>query len=135
MVLSKEPKSVDIRRFLGRVIGTSGRAAKYIISGKGRQFDCPGFRERSAGRKIQPHYASTEDHGAAAIIERFFRSLKDERLRRILVPLSRGALQRKISLYLTWYQDFRPHQCLAGKRPSEVYEGLRPANMKARFEP
>ena len=42
-VFKKEPKSVDVRTFLGRVVKRYG-APKYIISEKGRQFDCDGTR-------------------------------------------------------------------------------------------
>ncbi len=42
-LFKKEPKSVDIRTFLGRVIKRQG-TPKYVISDKGRQFDCDGYK-------------------------------------------------------------------------------------------
>ena len=69
------------------------------------------------------------------MVERFFRSLKEEWLRRGVVPLRRHAMQHQISLHLAWFLEFRPHQGLDGQTPSEVYDGLRPANRKVRWEP
>jgi transposase InsO family protein len=43
-VFSKEPKSIDIRRFLGRVAAKVGATPRYIIADKGRQFDCRDYR-------------------------------------------------------------------------------------------
>jgi len=69
------------------------------------------------------------------VIERFFRSMKEEWLRRGVVPLRRESMRRHISLYLMWFSEFRPHQGLCGQTPKEVYDGLRPGNKKARWEP
>ena len=138
-VFSKEPSSIDIRRCLGRAIGRASKgrkaAPKYIVSDKGRQFDCQAFRAWCSGRGIQPRYAATGQRGATAVVERFIRSMKEEWLRRGGVPLGRDAMQRHVSLYLAWFLEFRPHQGLDGQTPKEVYEGLGPANRKVRWEP
>ena len=86
-VFKKAPKSVDVRTFLGRVVKRYGRP-KYIISDKGRQFDCDGYRAWCDRKGIDPRYAAAESIRATAVIERFFLSLKTEWLRRILVPLN-----------------------------------------------
>ena len=124
-VFSKEPKSVDIRTFLGRLVRRHG-APKYIISDKGRQFDCASYKAWCNRKGIQPRYASTGSLRATAIIERFFLSLKDEWLRRIVVPLSRETMRRELALYSSWFAEHRPHQGLDGSTPNEVYDG-RPA--------
>jgi len=97
-VFPKEPKSVDVRTFLGRLVKRHG-APKYIISDKGPQFDCAGFRAWWRSKGIDPSYASTGSLRATAIVERFFLSLKSEWLRRILVPLRRDAMRRELSCY------------------------------------
>jgi hypothetical protein len=58
------------------------------------------------------------------VIERFFLSLKDEWLRRILIPLDRDAMQRDLSCYFDWFARQRPHQGLDGRTPQEVYDGV-----------
>lgn len=120
-VFKKEPKSVDIRAFLGRVVKRHG-APKYIVSDKGRQFDCDGYKAWCRRNGSAPRYAAAESIRATAVIERFFLSLKDEWLRRILVPLDRDELRRELSCYLWWFEHSRPHQGLDGRTPREVYD-------------
>ena len=51
------------------------------------------------------------------------RSLKDEWLRRIQIPLRRDAMQRELECYKRWFEEHRPHQSLGGKTPREFYDG------------
>jgi hypothetical protein len=37
--------------------------------------------------------------------------------------------------YIDWFNQHRPHQGLYGATPLEIYEGVTPANIKARYEP
>ncbi len=106
-------------------------APKYLVSDKGGQFDNADYKAWCDRRGMEPRYASTGSLRATAIIERFFLSLKDEWLRRIFVPLWREDMRREIILYLTWFAEFRPHQGLDGRTPSEVYDG-QPVVEKAR---
>ncbi len=133
-VFKKGPKSVDICTFLGRVVKRYG-TPKYIISDKGRQFECDAYNAWCDRKGIAPRYAAAESIRATAVIERFFLSLKDEWLRRILIPLDRDAMRREVSLYLDWFARHRPHQGLDGRMPREVYEGMpvvARANLKAK---
>jgi putative transposase len=134
-LFSKQPSSIDIRRFLGRAISHAGKAPKYLISDKGGQFTAPGFTVWCRRKRIEPRYAAAGQRGATAVIERFWRSLKEEWLRRGVVPLRRESMRRHVSSYLGWYFEFRPHQGLGGRTPKEVYERRRPANKRARWEP
>ncbi len=134
-VFAKEPTSVDIRSFLARAMSQAAARPKYIVSDKGGQFYCPGFKAWCRRKGIQARYAAAEKRGATAVIERFFRSLKDEWLRRIAVPLRRDAMRRELSCYVAWFHELRPHQGLSGRTPVEVYDGLEPANTAARMEP
>ena len=67
--------------------------------------------------------------------ERVVLSLKEECLRRIVVPMSLPDLQIEIGLYVDWYNVHRPHQGLAGRTPAEVCANTPPANEAPRFEP
>ena len=120
-VFPKEPKSIDIRRFLGRVAAKVGARPRYIVADKGPQFDCMDFRAWCRRREISPRYASTGSLRATAVVERFIRSLKDEWLRRIHVPLRRDAMRRDLDCYQRWFERYRPHQGLGGRTPHEIY--------------
>ena len=122
-IFSKQPKSIDVRRFLGQLASRVGGTPRYIVTDKGAQFDCRGFKDWCKRRGILPRYGSTASLHATAIVERFFRSMKNEWLRRIQVPLRREAMRREIATYLQWYEEYRPHQGLDGRTPREAYEG------------
>ena len=134
-VFSKQPSSLETRQFLGRAIGRARAAPRYLLLDKGGQFDCEGFRKWCGRNGIRMRYAAAGRRGATAVIERFFRSLKDEWLRRIAVPLRRDALRRELTSYLAWFHEFRPHQGLGGRTPVEMHDKLRPANENSRIEP
>ena len=129
-VFSKEPTSVEVRAFLGRVVKGCGKP-RFLVSDKGRQFDCSGFRAWCDRKGIEPRYASTGSLRATAVVERFFLSLKEEWLRRILVPLDRDAMQRELACYSEWFERWRVHQGLGGETPRDVFEG-RPTVEKTR---
>lgn len=135
-VWTKEPTSRDVRTFLGHV-GVRARAApKYILSDKGRQFWCRGFKAWCDRKGIQPRYASTgKQTRATAIVERFIRSIKEEWLRSTSVPFPRDDMRRHVGLFLSWFHQHRPHQGLGGRTPNEVYNGKKPANTNPRFKP
>ncbi|MCX5653261.1 MAG: hypothetical protein NTY65_01210 [Planctomycetota bacterium] len=56
-------------------------------------------------------------------------------MRRLLIPLRQGAFLQELSLYVGWYNEYRPHTALRDATPNERYFGLRPANRAPRFEP
>lgn len=122
-VFKKEPKSVDVRTLLGRLVRRYG-APKDLVSDKGRQFDCQAYKDWCRRKGVDPRYAAAESIRATAVIERFFLSLKDEWLRRIFIPLDRDAMQRELSCYFDWFARQRPHQGLDGRTPQEVYDGV-----------
>jgi transposase InsO family protein len=134
-VFRKEPNSAQVKAILSRTMRKVKATPKYLICDKGGQLWCPGFKEWCKGKGIDPRYSSTGSIRANAIIERFFRSCKEEWLRRIAVSLRHDGVRRQIELYLSWYAEYRPHQGLGGQTPNEVYYNRAPANEEPRFEP
>ena len=65
-VFKKGPKSVDICTFLGRVVKRYG-TPKYIISDKGRQFECDAYKAWCDRKGIAPRYAAAESIRATAV--------------------------------------------------------------------
>jgi transposase InsO family protein len=134
-LFKKPPTSVEVRTFLGRSMSKVGASPKYIVCDKGGQFWNPGFKRWCKRRSIDPRYGAVGQYGSIAIVERFIRSLKEEGLRRILIPLRLEGMRRELSCYVSWFNTHRLHQSLGGRTPSEVYEGRTPANEMSRFEP
>ncbi len=105
-----------------REIPAQGLDPNYLISDKGRQFDCTGYKAWCQRKGIQPRYASTGSLRATAVIERFLLLLKDEWLRRIVVPLRQETMRRELAVYAFWFTEHRTHQGLGGRTPNETYE-------------
>ncbi len=132
-IFDQSPSSDQIQRFLDRAIQASRCTPKYVITDKGKQFWCRGFKRWCKRQGIRPRYGRIGEPASIAIVERFIRSMKQECTRCVLVPLSIQAMRREVRLYTTWYNTLRPHMALVGKTPREVYEGR--TQKRRRIEP
>jgi transposase InsO family protein len=133
-VFKQEPTADEIRAFLERAVVAAGRAPKYIVSDQGAQFQGE-YRDWCKQNGVRPRFGAVGQHGSIALIERFIRSLKEEFLRRILVPFSLARMHAVLSAYQLWYNEHRPHEALGGRTPAEVRDALVPARDKPRLEP
>ena len=75
-VFAQEPSSIQVRSFLGRVIRTAGRAPKHLLSDKGGQFWCDGFKAWCRRRDIRPRFGAVGKHGSIAVVERLILTMK-----------------------------------------------------------
>ena len=132
-VFSQLPTSDQIQSFLDRAIQTNGQVPQYVVTDKGVQFWCRGFKRWCRRRSIRPRYGAVGEPASIAIVERFIRSMKYECLRCLLVPSSLSAMRRELGLYASWYNTQRPHMAFGGRTPREVYEGR--TVRRRRFEP
>jgi hypothetical protein len=96
-----------------------------------RHFDAARF----APVRHKPRFGALGQHGSIAVIERFNRTLKDEFIRRIIVPLRISDFNEELIRYVIWYNEYRPHQTLHGRTPNEVYESRFSAREGPRLEP
>jgi len=132
-VFPEPPSSNQVQDFLDRGIRATRSTPKYVVTDRGRQFWCRGFKRWCKRRGIRPRYGRIGEPASIAIVERFIRSMKQEATRCLLVPLSLAAMRREIRLYASWYNTERPHMGLGGKTPREVYVGRKAR--RRRFEP
>ncbi len=135
-VFKSRPDCRAICTFLGRTIRRAGAMPKYLVCDRDSIFDCEAFREwvKRSGIK-PPRYGAVGKHGSIAVVERAIRTLKTECTRRIAVSQRRRDFRNELTLFVTWYNEHRPHTWLDGRTPNEVYFGRRPANRKPRIEP
>ena len=134
MVFERKPGSPALRSFLGRTIRGVGTTPRHLICDKESMFFCEGFRRWCRRRGIRLRYGAVGKHGSIAIIERFFRTLKNECTRRILVPFRRERMRSELALFTRWYNGHRPHGALEIQTPDEVYHGSSPACRQPRIE-
>jgi transposase InsO family protein len=129
----QQPSAAQVCSVLGRAAKRARRAPKYLVSNQGPQFRDE-YRAWCAHRGVRPRFGAIGEYGSVAVVERFIRTLKDEGLRRIVVPLGQSEMLAEVEALVGWYNGCRPHMGLAGATPSEVYCGRRPARARARFE-
>ncbi len=133
-VFPKRPTSAEVQTFLGRAIREGGATPRYVVTDKGGQFWCRGFKRWCKRRSIRPRYGAVGEPASIAIVERFIRSMKQEALRRLLVVSVRlDAMRRELCAYAAWYNAHRPHMAFAGNTPDEVSRGR--GRARRRFEP
>jgi len=130
----KQPKAFQTNAFLTRVINKLGRNPKYIISDKGNQFWCKDYKKWCDDKNIVPRFGAIGKYGSIAVLERFFKSLKNEFTRRISIPLKKSEMKGNLDEYQYWFNNFRPHQGLNGRTPNEVRYELTPVKELPRFE-
>ncbi len=118
-LFTEAPSSVEVCQFLDRVAARTGSRPKHVITDKGRQFFCETFKAWCRDQGIRPRFGAVGRKGSIAIVERFFRSMKAECRRRILVPLGLDPMREELACYATWYNLHRPHQALGGLTPAE----------------
>jgi len=135
-VFKNVPDSRDVRSFLGRAMRQAQAKPKYLISDKGKQFWCWGFKAWCRRKGIRPRFGALGHHGSIAVVERFIQTMKVECTRRLpVVPLRAQTFRQDVAWFIAWYNERRPHTTLQGRTPDEVYFHQRPANRMPRFEP
>jgi hypothetical protein len=74
---------------------------------------------------VRPRFGAIGKSGSIAVLERFFRTLKSEMLRcLVMVPFRLSAMKSEVMAYMFWYNQHRPHRALSGRTPAEVRDGL-----------
>jgi putative transposase len=106
-----------------------------LITDRGRQFDCRGFRRWCRRRGIEVRYGAVGKQGSIAVVERCIRTLKELLRLLVLIPLRQAAFRQELQLIAEWYNAHRPHAALGGRTPDEMYYKHFPANRRPRYEP
>ena len=104
---------------------------RHFVSDQGSQFTSHLFRDTLDVLTIRQRFGAIGQYGSIAIIERFWRSLKELLAVRLWPLLSKAHLETRLELALTYYAAHRPHQGLAGATPLETYLGERPTSADA----
>ena len=95
--------------FLGRTIAKAGRATKYIVCDRGKQFDCDAFRKWCKRKGVKrPRYGAIGKHGSIAVVERAILTIKCLLSQLLLVPYRREAFLRELKYAADWYNEMRP---------------------------
>ena len=130
-VFDKQPTAKQVCALLERAVREAGTAPRHIVSDRGAQFR-EEYRAWCKRRGVKARYGAVGQHGSIAVVERFIRSMKEEALRGILLPMSVRVVARELDGYLVWYHEHRPHQGLGGRTPRERLEARGGEKVRAR---
>ena len=83
---------------------------------------------------VRPRFGAVGRHGSIAIIERFHRTLKEQGLRKILIPYAIEDFQGELDVFTSWYNSVRPHSALQAATPDEIFSGSSPPLSRTRIE-
>lgn len=133
-VFSKQPTAAETVALFDEAVAMAAAVPRYAVSDRGVQFR-EAYLAWCEGRGVRPRFGALGQHGSIAVVERFMRTLKDEALRRIVVPFQIDAMRAEVVAYLDWYNGCRPHQALRGATPGEMLSGSLPACNGPRLEP
>jgi transposase InsO family protein len=126
-VFARVPRATDTAR-LFRQVATAFTVPKYVITDLGDEFRGHVFQDMVKLLGAHPRFASAENLYATAMLERFWRTLKDEAcLRGPYAPLNITDLEQRVAPFLAHYLCLRPHGGLRGAMPAEVILGVTPA--------
>ncbi len=129
-VFKKEPTALQVLEVVDQAMRQHGRP-RHFVSDQGSQFTAAVFRETLADLSIGQRFGAIGQYGSIAIIERFWRTLKELLGIRLWPPLSAAHLEARTELALNYYSALRPHQGLGGATPAEVYLDETPAAQNA----
>jgi putative transposase len=127
---TSEPTAGQVLEVLDRAMRQHGRP-RHFVSDQGSQFTAAVFRETLDALAIRQRFGAIGQYGSIAIIERFWRTLKELLGIRLWPPLSAAHLEARVQLALGYYSTLRPHQGLGGATPAEVYLDEPPAASSA----
>jgi transposase InsO family protein len=104
---------------------------KHFISDQGSQFTSQIFRNALASLRINQRFGAIGQTGSVAIIERFWRTLKEMLLLKVRPPLHPDDLHARLRAGLYYYAHHKPHQGIKGATPAEIFFGKNPACINA----
>ena len=129
-IFRSEPSARQVLDVLERAMRKHGRP-RHFVSDQGSQFTAAVFRETLDALGIRQRFGAIGQYGSIAVIERFWRTLKELLGVRLWPPLSKAHLVARTELALAYYSHYRPHQGLRGATPAEVYNDVEPATASA----
>lgn len=137
-VWPREPGAAGTTRLLQRAIDRGGKPA-WVISDRGRQFRSRRFRGFLSRSGIRRRYAALGDANLSKI-DRFWRSMKDEVGRGLLLFQPIRRLRKKLEDYIHWFNTERPHVGLNYRSPDDMASGAKlpgrkigPSGLEVRF--
>ena len=134
-VFPKALSTDDVIQAIEDTMAIEGFRPEDIVSDRGPQFDNEDMKEWHKENGIHWRHGAIGQHRSIAVIERYFRTLKSECTRRIIVPSVLESFNEELKVWVEYFNAHQPHNRHEGKTPDEVYFNLPAANAQPRIEP
>jgi putative transposase len=122
-VAPREPTAAFAVRLLRAAVRENGRAPTCVITDRGRQFTSKAFGRALKRRGIRRRFGRVGSSLSISRIDRFWRSMKCEYARSLVLYRPLKTIDRLLRGYATWFNAHRPHQGLGGRTPDEAHFG------------
>jgi transposase InsO family protein len=133
-VFPAEPRAEDMARLVAVARRRHG-APRHVVSDCGGQFEADAFERALEAFGIPHRFGAVGAKGSIALIERFWRTLKQPLRLPLFRPLCQVDLEERLAYAVLHYSFYRPHEALQGMTPAEVFFGWPAAHHKATFPP
>ncbi|MDJ0522811.1 MAG: integrase core domain-containing protein, partial [Planctomycetota bacterium] len=114
-----EPNSNFAMRLLREAIDRRG-ARTWLVSDKDRALGNKLVNALFRRRGIRRRYGAVGRKGSIAIIERMWRSMKQEYVHHLFLYRSSAAIEKRLRRWARWHNTERPHQGLGQRTPDDV---------------
>jgi putative transposase len=123
-VVAGEPGASFAVRLLREAVGAAGVPGS-VVTDRGRQFTSGAFTRALTRRGIRRRFGAVGRSGSIALIERFWRSMKEEYVRGLFLYRPLRRIEADLARYAEWFNAERPHQGLGNRTPDDIHEGRR----------
>jgi putative transposase len=128
-VVSGAPSAALAVRLLRRAIRSHG-APTWLVTDQDTVLRGRLVNALLARHHVRRRYGAVGRSGSIAIIERLWRSMKGEYVRHLFLFASAASMERRVRLWVRWYNAARPHQGLGQRTPDEVFRRRPPKRMR-----
>ena len=115
-----EPDAAWTCGLLRTAVRNARAKPRYVVTDHGVQFTSQLCKAFLRGRGVRHRYGAVGSSAALMLLERAWRSLKEEFIRHLPLWLSPSSLERRVRAWTEWHAKHRPHQGLGGKTPEDV---------------
>lgn len=119
-VFRSEPKADDLARLVLSAVRRH-RAPRHLVSDQGKQFTAATFERALELLGVRQRFGAIGYKGSIALLERWWRTLKDSLRLPLFRPLTQNTLEARLAYFVQHYSFFRPHQALGGRTPAEAF--------------
>lgn len=96
-------------------------APKWFVTDQGTEFTAGSAARWTERHGVRQRFGAIGRKGSIALIERFWRSMKQEYARGLLLYRSKPALEKRLRMYASWFNEARPHQGLGQRTPNQAF--------------